>query len=300
MADDQNLPAVIERSPAPVKMARDHASRNPREMVFVNNQGESVSPLRAHGTVVALIGGFVVLAVTGVVSWPVPVIMGGIVSWAYLQLNRALRGNALALHGRLEEAEKMLTPLARSPLAHPAYRGLARSTLAGIEMRRGNHAAALEWARKGSRFGWPKLSVAFCRLGRVTALVNLDRVAEARAFFDRYLKRVPKGDLLRHAHWGTELYLALAEGKHMIGADELHRRAREALGVTTGRTLLALLAWAHQQNGDVDQAWHLLRESLQRDDLWDTEKALPRLHAWMEAHRAEALADAPAESELDA
>jgi tetratricopeptide (TPR) repeat protein len=235
------------------------------------------------------------LALTGGLSWSFPLAIGVVGAWIVPPTLRQLRGNALALHGQLDEAFRVLEPLARSRLAPASYRGMARSTLAYIEACRGDHEAALAWAERGSRRVWPRLSTAYCRYARVAALVNLGRAGEARALFDRHLRDVPRGDLLRHAHWQAELYLLMAEDGRPPAADELHRRARVALGMTASRTILALLAWAHHTLGDDDQAWHLLRVALEQDDVELTERSRPRLHEWITTHREAALRAAPAE-----
>jgi hypothetical protein len=300
MSDDERLPAIAEKAPPPVKLARDHASRGPREVLYVDRSGRGITPARAHAPQAIALAASVALTSVGFFSWWFPFVIAAILGWHVWQLRHALRGAALMLHHRFDEAERELSALARSPVVHPAYRSNARAALAGIEARRGNHAPALEWATRATRFAWPAAQRAFARMVRVSALINVDRVNEARVYFDRHLRTVRSGDVMRHAHWTAGLYLALAEGRHTLDADELHRRAREALGVTAGRSLLALLAWAHHENGDEEQAWHLLREALAREDVEVTARSRPRLHAWMEAHRAEALAAAPADDEVAA
>jgi hypothetical protein len=83
----------------------------------------------------------------------------------------------------------------------------------------------------------------------------------------------------------------MAEDELAIDADHLHAIAIEALKITGAAALLALSSWAHWKLGDLDQAWHLLREAYDRRAGLQIERAMPRLHLWMEAHRVEAGVD---------
>jgi hypothetical protein len=300
MSDEERLPVVAGTALPPVRLANDARSRGAQEMVYVNTKGGSMSQWKVGLSLWAVPVLAVLLAALGAVTWVVPVAVGTMYAWLGWQLRLQMRGNTLALHFRFDEAETFVARLARSPVALPIYRSLARSTMAWIEAGRGNHEASLVWARRGSRFVLSRMAKTFCRLAEVNALVNLDRVADARVVFDRYLREEPTGDLIRNAWWQTELYLSLAEGKHSLAAEELHRRVREALVVTSGRSLIHLLAWAHEYVDDRDQAWHLVREGFEREEAERMATAFPRLHAWVEAHRAEALAAAPADDDLAA
>src|SRR5262249_13212184 len=124
--------------------------------------------------------------------------------------------------------------------------------------------------------------------GEIISLVNLERLREAREIFDRRHKVVPDGDYLRVHHWVTELYLDMAEGTCTVDDDDLHPRVRFRLGLSSGAALLALLAWAEHARGDLDLAWHLLREACDRRGEVPLERTMPRLHAWIEANEAAA------------
>ena len=51
-----------------------------------------------------------------------------------------------------------------------------------------------------------------------------------------------------------------------------------------------MLAWAQHRLGDDDQAWHLLREAYDRERTVGLTQGMPRLWAWMEAHKDAAMA----------
>jgi hypothetical protein len=124
-------------------------------------------------------------------------------------------------------------------------------------------------------------------LAEVTTLVNLGRTGEARQRLEQLRGHLPDGNYLRLQFWVAELYVCFAEGEHRFDADQLHERARTALGITGAASLLGLCAWAHYTSGDHDQAWHLLSEALDRRPGQLIDRLLPKLHAWMEAHLAE-------------
>jgi hypothetical protein len=121
----------------------------------------------------------------------------------------------------------------------------------------------------------------------VTTLVNLGRVGEARQRLEQRKSEPVRGDYLRLQFWVAELYVCLAEGEHRFDGDALHERARAGLAITGAAALLGLCAWAHAEAGDTDQAWHLLREALDRRPGQLIDRLLPKLHTWMEAHMAD-------------
>lgn len=190
----------------------------------------------------------------------------------------------LVAEGRFDQAEPSLQAVAGSRRAGPELRGLAAYGLGRIAARRGDHAGALGHADASLPL-LPAISrlAAQRRLAAhsaILALVNLDRVAEARARFDG-LGPGLAGDLVCFSDWLTELYLCLAEGSHALPADELHRRARTALGISSAAALIGLCAWAHAHIGDRAQARHLLAEATERRPGSYLEITTPRLDAWM-------------------
>jgi hypothetical protein len=121
------------------------------------------------------------------------------------------------------------------------------------------------------------------RYGEVQILISLGKVADARTLFAS-LGEAPDGELLRVAHWETELYLAFAEGKHGLDDDALHERVRKALAMNRSRLFLILLAWAHGQSGDADQMGFLLTQAEERKTPKD--RIPPKVEAWLTEHPA--------------
>jgi hypothetical protein len=220
-----------------------------------------------------------------------------LLAWRVRPLLRIGRAARFIVADRLDEAEVVLRSLAgRGPRRS---RALIAQLLGEVAVRRGDHAAALEHQRQALALYATGLrrqvAARALEYSEIATLVSLGRAGEARQIFAGRHRAVPKGDYLRVAHWTAELYLCLAEGKHDIGADDLHERARVGLRVPLATGLLGLTAWAHAQMGHTDQAWHLLRETYERLPEANQAQRLPLLIAWMDAHRAEAEAAADAD-----
>ncbi len=298
MSDDKAL-VKVEPVP-PMVLAKDLAAATPRSFVHVDRRGQVRSPARykaiqaaSYGLIATLIGGAAVLY--GLILGPVGVVAalgaGALIAFNIRRVQGLQKAARLLLHDRVEEALPILEALANKRLQR-RVRALVEQNLAACHNRRGRYAEALEHERASialharSRRRDPlAVSVQYAEL---FTLVNLDRVAEARGILAARHPVVPEGDYLRVLHWAAELYVCLAEGAHSLEADELHVRARTALGITSAAALLGLVAWAHHHAGDLDQAWLCLREADDRRAGVPIEQTLPKLHAWMEAHRDQA------------
>lgn len=307
--DDRDGPgtALAVRAPVPpLVLAKDLAAATPRSFVHIDRKGQVRSPARfkaIQAGAYATIGGSILLltilygAMFGIPGAAVGLGLGALFTRNIGRVRKIQKAARLIVHDRVDEAEALLAPLAAR--GSRRVRAMAEQNLAACELRRGRYAEALAYQRAAiALHGRARRRSPFqtmVELGEVTTLVNLDRVKEARELFDRRHATVPEGDFLRIHHWAAELYVAMAEGKHAIDADELHDRARIALGMSSGVTLLALCAWAHRVGGDEDLAWHLLREAIDRRGDLPIDRLLPRLHAWMEANAAAAQAAAGGE-----
>jgi hypothetical protein len=306
--DDDTGQALVKVAPVPrLVLAKDLAAATPRSFVHIDRHGQVRSPARFRAIEAASYGLLAAITLSVTITYGMAFGAPGLIFGAAIALlfGRAIRrarrlqaAARLIINDRVEEAEVILGDLLRSRRLPRRLRALAEQNLAACHLRRGRFDEALVHQRLaiGHHARWGRHSP-FARIvqyGELLTLVNLGRVAEARALFGQRHPTVPDGDYLRVHHWIAELYVCFAEGGHAIDQDELHARARTALGITSAAALLALLAWAHHVAGDVDQAWHLLRESVDRRDGMPIERTMPRLHAWIEAHReAAALADDP-------
>lgn len=297
MSDEEKDPAraAIATVPAPppvFKVAADLASARGQEFVHVDGQGQVRTPARlraleygSYGLMVALAAGSAVVyyQILGVGGAGVGLVLGGWYAYLVSRSKQIRRGLRLLVADRFEEAVAAFARVARAPLLPRKMRATAEQNLAACHALCGRHDEALTFRQaavarwRGSR----KVLAVMARQGEVYDLIHLGRLEEARARFN-VLGAPPGGDYLRLLHWTLELYLAMVEGQHALGDDELHRRAREALAITTSSGLLGLLAWAYQQRGDQEMCRHLLVECLDRHLGPRQSAGLPLLQRWLD------------------
>jgi tetratricopeptide (TPR) repeat protein len=305
--------ALVKRAetrPAPpMVMAKSLAEAPPKSFVHVDGKGQVRSPSRykalqaaSYGAAGAIVAGVTVIygAILGPAGIAVGLGLGAYVGWHIRRGLKLQEATRLLVHDRLDEAEAMINEVLKSWRLPKTMRALAEQNLAACYIRRGNFEEALKHQRIAmtlyARFRKKSLFARTVEYAEITTLVNLGRTGEARQRLEQKHGQVPEGDYLRMQHWVSELYVCLAEGEHRITADDLHERAHVALGITGAAALLGLCAWAHLQAGDTDQAWHLLREAFDRRAGVGLERALPRLHDWMERN-AEAAGVTPRDPE---
>jgi hypothetical protein len=291
-----------EKRPAPkMVMAESLEKAAPRSFVHVDGKGQVRSPARykalqaiSYGAAGAIVAGVTVVygALLGVPGVGIGLGLG---VWIGLQIRRGLKlqeATRLLVHDRLDEAEVLLNQILKSWRPPRAVKALAEQNLASVFVRRGDYEKALEHQRVAmtlyAKMRRPSLFARTVEYAEMTTLVNLGRVGEARQRFEQKHGKVPEGDYLRVQHWAAELYICFAEGEHRLTPDEVHTRSQVALGITGAAGLLGLCAWAQHHKGDLDQAWHLLREAYDRKSGTGLERGLPKLWEWMERHRAEA------------
>ena len=304
MADDDEKALIVRPEAAPVPklvLAKDLAAATPRSFVHIDRHGQVRSPARFRAieaaSYAALGGTAILVTITYGMAFGVPgallgVFLGLVFGSAIRRARRLQTAARLIINDRVEEAQPLLEELARGRRSGKRFRALVEQNLAACHLRRGRFEEALAHQRSSIVLHGKRRSP-FARIaeyGELLTLVNLGRVKEARELFGRRHAEVPSGDYLRVHHWIAELYISFAEGKHAIDGDELYTRARAALAITSAAALLALLAWAHHQLDDLDQAWHLLREAQDRETGLPIAQTMPPLHAWMEEHRAAAAA----------
>ncbi len=283
-------------------LARSLAVAGPRSFVHVDRDGQVRSPTRFHalqlGTY-ATVGTMVVVSTAlyvsmfGVAGVGAGGVLAVLLGWNLRRARRLQYATRLIVDDRIEEAIPVLESVRRSRICPRRIRALAEQNLGVCAVRRGRYEPALGHLRAAIALHGRSGRSPFARMaeyGELSTLVNLGQVAEARALMTARHQTVPTGDYLQLQHWVADLYICLAEGRHQVDPDALHDRARIALGLTGGAALLGLAAWAHHHIGDTDQAWHLLREALDRRADVPIASTLPRLHAWMEDHAAAATA----------
>jgi hypothetical protein len=286
--------AVALREPAPaVKIASSLQAASRRDVLHVDGKGRVRSPARYrllqygwYASMAGVVAGGTALYYT--LIGPSSIAVGAALGLWYGHLVRrywSLRdGIKLLTADRFDEAAASFTRTATARGVPRRLRALAEQNLAACKMIGGQYGEALVLYRS-SMGRWRSsrtLHAMLARHGEVIALINLGRLPEARARLDA-LGPPPDGEFLKINHWTVELYLALAGGANAPGEDELFRRSRIALGITTAAGLLGLLAWAYEQRGDRDMSLHLLQECLDRHVGPRLSGVLPLLQKWLDA-----------------
>jgi hypothetical protein len=267
------------------------------QLVYAARDGSIIPPARARrrsAAVLALAGASFGLGVGVSIAYlPIMLVPYGLIGLRAAMTIRATRAlNRVAVlmqDDQIAEARAIAQPIADSWWMPRMWRGLALYRLAWCAAyeRDFERALALVTAAR------PKLSprmvhAKVARYGEVQFLVSLGRLDEARLRFDQ-LGGAPAGELLRVAHWETELYLVFGEGKHALDDDALHDRVRKALAMNRSRLFLILLAWAHEVSGDRDQMGFLLAQAEERK--LPNDRIPPKVEAWLAEHPAPAQPD---------
>jgi hypothetical protein len=298
MSDQRDDKALVPAELPPVKIARSLQTARNREVLYVDRQGRVRSPARLRAAQAVAYGGMIGLVGAGTAIYysvlgPVGLVVGAALgAWSANAVVRsfALRtGQRLMLAERFDEAAALFHGVLHGRLVPRRVRATAQHQLARCCVATGRHEEALAHYR-GAIVRWGAnrgLMPALARRGEILTLVNLGRLPEARAGLTA-LGPVPEGEYLRILHWTIELYLALAEGQHGFAEDELYRRSREALAITSAAALLGLLAWAYQRSGDAEMSRHLLGECLDRREGTRIATTLPVLQRWLDAQAASA------------
>jgi hypothetical protein len=296
--DDHQPRALVKAGPPRLELARSLETATPRSLVYIDATGEVRSPARfrtlnaiawGSSAVISAAAAGVYVALLGAPGLLVGAGLGLFYGLVFHRARLLRQGMAHVSFDRLDEGEALLKRVTTSRISNKNVRAMAWHGLARVAAQRGDHEAALAHLRTAlglhARFRRRPALARLTEYAEIVTLVNLDRVAEARQRLDGK-RPVPTGNYLKLQHWVAELYVCFAEGAHRLDGDALHERARAALGISNAAALLALCAWAHEQAGDRDQAEHLLAEAFDRREGLHLDRALPRLHAWMETRRA--------------
>jgi hypothetical protein len=270
------------------------------QLVYAARDGSIIPPARARrrsAALIALAGASFGLGVGVSIAYlPIMLVPYGLIglrAGVTIRAARALNRVAVLMQeNRIADARALAQPIADAWWMPRMWRGLALYRLAWCAAYERDFEPALALVIAAR----PKLSprmvhAKVARYGEVQFLVSLGRVEEARLRFDQ-LGRAPAGELLRVAHWETELYLAFGEGKHALDDDALHERVRKALAMNRSRLFLILLAWAHERSGDRDQMGFLLTQAEERRT--PSDRIPPMIEAWLVEHPA----PAPREDDL--
>jgi hypothetical protein len=267
------------------------------QLVYAGRDGTIIPAARARrrgAAVLALAGAsFAAGVAVSVAYFPlmlIPYALIGARAAVTIRATRQLNQVAVLMQeDRVADARAIAEPIARAWWMPRMWRGLALYRLAWCAMYERDYPEALALVRRARARLSPRMVHArVAAYGEIQILVSLDRLAEARAQLGK-LGAVPDGELLRVAHWETELYLAFATGVHALDDDALHERVRKALAMNRSRLFLILLAWAHEKSGDADQMGFLLAQAEERRT--ERDRIPVKVEAWLEQHPAPKLED---------
>ena len=286
-----------DKTPVPLRnkqlLASSLESAQPGQMVALDSKGRVISPRRhrvrrglAWAAMGAICAGLPIVytALWGVVGGAL--VGGGFIGWTlirvryYVMLKRAVVGIAA---GNFDQ-EALLLRVIEGRLCSKPLRGAAHLNLGACLTYKGQYEFAREHYERAAVL-IPKRSVhrKQAEYAVVMTYVNLEQPARAHEELSKIALHENAGRWMKILHWIAEFYVAHAVGQHSLDDEQLHERAILALNVSTAGELLALLAWAHQVSGDTDQAWHLLREALDREVR--NFAFIPRLRPWIDQYR---------------
>lgn len=285
-------------------LARNLEEASMRQLVHVDNRGRTRSPARYRAITAASYTAIGVLVAGAGAMWastfgllPGLAVGGAFAAWCGWILRPTFlvrRGTRLLLDERYDEAIALMTRARRGFAVPRQARALAEQNLGIAYAWQGDFERALTHQRAALRLHRGRRRGLYARMAAysaITTLVNLDRVADARGELAALPAPDADSDYLQVLHWSADLYVCMAEGRHELAADALHERALTALKITNAAALLGLVAWAHHHVGDLDQAFHLLREAYAREWSPGLQRGMPRLYSWMEEQRAQAAVD---------
>ncbi|MFO0573937.1 MAG: tetratricopeptide repeat protein [Polyangia bacterium] len=280
------------------------APRRERALVALDPQGAVVSPLRRYAGRAAAYGALSILSTIGVCSLAAgdPLVLAlslvGTAAWGHgILVTRWLEQASLLMQrGRLDEAEALLQRCLRPPWGSEGVRAHANLRLAGVLTRRGQHDKAAAIAREAAALFQTEYppQPQFVRLARyqeIRALVSAGKQPDARILLEE-VSDPPVGEYLRLQHYLTELYVALGDGRLPFLEAPLRERVRLAERDPQQAGLLGLCGWGFYKLGELEQARHLLRLSVELqpsaglavDEHEPIAQTLPLLHRFLVAH----------------
>jgi hypothetical protein len=294
VSDDAESRALVRP-----RVAESLDGAEPGQLVYAGRDGSIIPPARARRRSAAVLGlagtAYAVGVGMSIAYLPIMLVPYGLIGLrsgltirATLALNRVA---VLMQDDRIAEARALARPIADAWWMPRMWRGLALYRLAWCSAYERDYDRALALLHAARPRLSPRMVHAkVARYSEVQFLVSLGRLDEARLIFTQ-IGPAPDGELLRVAHWETELYLAFGEGKHALDDDALHDRVRKALAMNRSRLFLILLAWAHEVAGDRDQMGFLLGQADERRTPKD--RIPSKVEAWLADHPAPAIEDDP-------
>jgi hypothetical protein len=288
--DDGSGSRALTRPRAMIADSLDRAE--PGQLVYAGRDGTIIPAARARrrsAAVIGLAGASFALGVGVSIAYVpvmlIPYALIGARAGATFRAARALNRVAVLMQDdQIAEARRIAEPIATRWWVPRMWRGLALYRLAWCAVYERDFERALALIRQARPRLSPRMIHAHvARYGEIQVLVSLGRTDEARALLAE-IGTIPDGELLRVAHWETELYVAFASKRHDLDDDALHARVRKALAMNRSRLFLILLAWAHEASGDLDQMGFLLTQA--EDRRTPRDRIPPLVETWLSSHPA--------------
>ena len=220
--------AIARRSnePAPaLRIARTLEEAGRGSFVHIDGRGEVRSPSRYRVMTAVgygLTGGLVVAATLFYIGvfGPLGAVAGMIFSGAFwrghVRGRRMTRAATLIQADRLDEAEALCRQALRGRFVPKRLRAVAHQNLSAVAARRGDFEGSLKELREAVKLRHSafrkNVYLDVLAYVEIALLVNLGRVAEARARLDGRGK-IPEGNYLRVQHWTADLYVQFGEGR---------------------------------------------------------------------------------------
>ncbi len=279
-------------------IARDLDKAGKGQLVYVGRDGEVKDPKGVRNRQVAAYVAFGGITAAGValaatafpVLIPFYLALGGRFIGTVRAVHKVNEASVALSNGDSIEGRALAEPVAKSWWVPGRVRALAELRVAIADALEGKGENALDRVRRARGKLSPRLiQHQFSYYTEVNLLASLGRTKEARVVLDGR-GGTPHGEVLKLSHWIAEMHLCIADGTVPAGTlpdDELHTRMVKGLGMTAGRDLLLLCAWAYAQRGEHDDARFAWQHALEREGSQRLEVAMPKLAEWMTAYRAE-------------
>ena len=277
-------------------IARDLDKAGKGQLVYVGRDGEVKNPSDVRNRQLAAYLAFGGITAAGVAlaasSFPLLIpfylLLGGRFLGTVRAVRRVNEASVALSNGDAAMGRELAEPVSRSWWAPGRVRALAELRVAIADALDGRGEQALERVRHARVRLSPRLiQHQFSYYTEINLLTALGRLKEARNVLDAR-GGVPHGEVLKLSYWIAQMHLMVAEGTFKeteLDETELHDRMRKGLGMTAGRDLLLLCAWAHAFRNEHDDARFAWRQAMDREGSQRLEIAMPKLAEWMTTYR---------------
>jgi hypothetical protein len=277
-------------------IARDLDKAGKGQLVYVGRDGEVKNPSDVRNRQLAAYVAFGGITAAGVAlaasSFPLLIpfylLLGGRFLGTVRAVRRVNEASVALSNGDAATGRELAEPVSRSWWAPSRVRALAELRVAIADALDGRGEQALERVRHARARLSPRLiQHQFSYYTEINLLTALNRLKEARHVLDGR-GGVPHGEVLKLSYWIAQMHLMVAEGtikETELDEGELHDRMRKGLGMTAGRDLLLLCAWAHAYRNEHEDARFAWRQAMDREGSQRLEIAMPKLAEWMTTYR---------------